>query len=666
MSGLRSHGLARGPRQHLRPRRQRFAPRHNTIDLDLDGEAEHRTNEHDHPEDGRIGQRRLRRDGLDDVCGNEQFQAEQNGTADGISKRLEGASTVGSLPCDGGQTDRVPGPQHHRRNAQYLERLRRPLEEQLQVHVVSVVDLFREPSYLRGRMVGDDDERQARRAHDKLAALPGVRPVRRPVVAGQIRGVRPLLRPYRRGSRCNPLVIIPGGTGCGVGGVVRGLRRHAAAKGLDVIMVDHRGVGMSRHDDAGADLPPEAITIDQAVNDIAAVLDDAQRRQGGDLRHLLRHLSRRGSRRAPPGAGARDGARLAGAVGPRHRRRAQRHPAGAAGTATDPEAAELAPKVRQLVDDGVLTPSAGQLTAAMYGFAGPRGCWPVNSICSCAAARCCGRVHRSGTRGCCRTARRRTATSPTWSAGSRSANWTMVRSARRQAAGPSARRCSAGQMTGPATGIRSRTLRPGRRDAEVHAGRRWCISGGRDLTTPPAVAERIASLIPESVLVELPTAGAQRRSTSASGRPWSIVKAVQRRRDRTACLPRATELDALPARPGLRLLVCAIGAAAAIESALPAVIPRAVQRLLHEPDLGVVQVADAGRAEVRQVLRTATLPADWISGRLKTHRPRSLRRVRWPARAPSSGSSSSKRLLDLGVDLRSCRSCRSCSPRLVV
>ena len=37
----------------------------------------------------------------------------------------------------------------------------------------------------------------------------------------------------------------------------------------------------------------------------------------------------------------------------------------------DPDAAELAPKVRKLVGDGVLTPAAGQLTAAVYGFAGP-------------------------------------------------------------------------------------------------------------------------------------------------------------------------------------------------------------------------------------------------------------------------------------------------------
>ena len=33
---------------------------------------------------------------------------------------------------------------------------------------------------------------------------------------------------------------------------------------------------MSRHDDAGADLPLEALTIDAAVDDIAAVLDDAE------------------------------------------------------------------------------------------------------------------------------------------------------------------------------------------------------------------------------------------------------------------------------------------------------------------------------------------------------------------------------------------------------
>ncbi len=71
----------------------------------------------------------------------------------------------------------------------------------------------------------------------------------------------------------HPLVIVPGGPGMASIGSYQGLRRRAASAGLDVIMVEHRGVGLSRRDDSGADLPPEALTIQQAVDDIAAVLD---------------------------------------------------------------------------------------------------------------------------------------------------------------------------------------------------------------------------------------------------------------------------------------------------------------------------------------------------------------------------------------------------------
>ena len=42
---------------------------------------------------------------------------------------------------------------------------------------------------------------------------------------------------------------------------------------------------------------------------------------------------------------------------------------------------------------------------------------------------------------------------------------------------------------------------------------------------------------------------------------------------------RAERLDAVPASLGIRLLVGAIGAAAIVESALPAAIPRVVQRV---------------------------------------------------------------------------------------
>ena len=113
-----------------------------------------------------------------------------------------------------------------------------------------------------------------RRVHEKLAGMPGVRPVRRPISPGSADEFD--LYYVRTGRKsAHPLVIIPGGPGVASLQVYKGLRRRAALAGLDVLMIEHRGVGMSRHDDSGADLPPEAITVDQVVDDIAAVLDDA-------------------------------------------------------------------------------------------------------------------------------------------------------------------------------------------------------------------------------------------------------------------------------------------------------------------------------------------------------------------------------------------------------
>src|SRR6476659_2144184 len=112
-----------------------------------------------------------------------------------------------------------------------------------------------------------------KRAHAKLAALPGVRSIRRPVTPGSADQFD--LYYVRTGTEsAHPLVFIPGGPGIASVQLYKGLRKRAAEQGLDVIMVEHRGVGMSRHDDAGADLPPEALTVDQVVDDIAAVLDD--------------------------------------------------------------------------------------------------------------------------------------------------------------------------------------------------------------------------------------------------------------------------------------------------------------------------------------------------------------------------------------------------------
>lgn len=112
------------------------------------------------------------------------------------------------------------------------------------------------------------------RKHAKLAALPGVQSIRRPVTPGSAQ--RFDMYYVRTGPPSDhPLVVIPGGPGVASVQQYRGLRKRLAHLGVDVIMVEHRGVGLSRHGDEGADLPPEAITVDQVVDDIAAVLDAA-------------------------------------------------------------------------------------------------------------------------------------------------------------------------------------------------------------------------------------------------------------------------------------------------------------------------------------------------------------------------------------------------------
>jgi pimeloyl-ACP methyl ester carboxylesterase len=96
------------------------------------------------------------------------------------------------------------------------------------------------------------------------------------------------------------------------------------------------------------------------------------------------------------------------------------------------------------------------------------------------------------------------------------------------------------------------------------------ISGGRDLITPAAVAERIASLTPDSVLIRLPTM-AHSALDSRENAALAIATAVGSGQYRELA-DRISALDALPGRPALRLLITAIGAAIAVEAALPALL----------------------------------------------------------------------------------------------
>ncbi|TQK20784.1 pimeloyl-ACP methyl ester carboxylesterase [Microbacterium sp. SLBN-154] len=78
----------------------------------------------------------------------------------------------------------------------------------------------------------------------------------------------------RSGPRgATPVVILPGGPGLASVRPYRSVRRIAAGGGLDVVMVEHRGVGLSRTDLAGAALPPSAMRILAVLDDVAAVLD---------------------------------------------------------------------------------------------------------------------------------------------------------------------------------------------------------------------------------------------------------------------------------------------------------------------------------------------------------------------------------------------------------
>jgi pimeloyl-ACP methyl ester carboxylesterase len=103
------------------------------------------------------------------------------------------------------------------------------------------------------------------------------------------------------------------------------------------------------------------------------------------------------------------------------------------------------------------------------------------------------------------------------------------------------------------------------------------ISGGRDLITPRAVAERVASLVPNAVLLALPTM-AHSALDFREAAALSIAGAVSRG-EGVGLADQARALDGLPPRPALRLFWKAIDVAAAAEAALPAVPPGLVRRI---------------------------------------------------------------------------------------
>jgi pimeloyl-ACP methyl ester carboxylesterase len=236
-----------------------------------------------------------------------------------------------------------------------------------------------------------------------------------------------------------------------------------------------------------------------------------------------------------------------------------------------PETADLAAKVRQLVEQEKLSPQATQLAAAVYGFAGPAVLRRQLDL-LLAGRRALWSVLGRGARFLFeRKAPYRHEPDLVGRIGYRELNY---------AAAPD------GKPLDPAIAFGEFELDTTEFEAEpfdlVEAMPKFSwptvvVSGGRDLITPPAVADRIASLIPGAVLVKLATAG----HSAIDLRERAAVDIVKATYNGTSAgLPaRAKKLDSAPGGLGVRVLVWAIAAAAAVEKAVPAAVPRTVQRV---------------------------------------------------------------------------------------
>lgn len=113
----------------------------------------------------------------------------------------------------------------------------------------------------------------------RLLARPDVRTVRVPVFSDRAGGPWFSLAyadaDADAGGAGPVLVVLPGGPGLASVVPYMRVRRRLTAAGFRVLMPEHRGVGLSRLDDAGEPLPVEAMRSRYAVADVLRVLDAA-------------------------------------------------------------------------------------------------------------------------------------------------------------------------------------------------------------------------------------------------------------------------------------------------------------------------------------------------------------------------------------------------------
>ncbi|GGM49528.1 alpha/beta hydrolase [Microbacterium saperdae] len=110
--------------------------------------------------------------------------------------------------------------------------------------------------------------REKRRA--QVLKFPGVKTVLRPLSDG---GSFELAYARTGPEAGIPVLVFPGGPGLASVLPYQRLRAKAAKLGLHLVMMEHRGIGLSRTTPDGADLPREAITVTDVLDDAAAILD---------------------------------------------------------------------------------------------------------------------------------------------------------------------------------------------------------------------------------------------------------------------------------------------------------------------------------------------------------------------------------------------------------
>ena len=407
-----------------------------------------------------------------------------------------------------------------------------------------------------------------RRVHDKLAALAGVRSVRRPILAD--RPERFDLFYVRTGEpSAHPLLIVPGGPGAASIALYRGLRKRAVADGRDVIMVEHRGVGLSRHDDDGADLPPDALTVDAVVDDLAAVLDDA-----GVVSSVPYGTSY--GTYLVAGLGVRRPDLVHAMILDSPLLRAD--DIDAMRTAVrrvlwdgDGETVAIAAKIRDLVENGVLDPSGASRAAAMYGLGGPDLLRRQLDLLCQGQDWVWGAVGFGARMFFERSTPFHNEPDLVGRIGYRELNYGAVPDGLPLDPAVAYRNAARGEVDFVAEPYDLVAAMP------AFSWPTAVVSGGRDLTTPRAVADRIVDLIPDAVLVDLPTAGHGILDTRE--RAALDVAAAVLAGDVGDLPRRSLELDATPSPLGVRLVTRAIAAAGAAESVVPSAVRRVVRHV---------------------------------------------------------------------------------------